>query len=255
MDFRGKRVLVTGGARGIGRAIAQAFAERGARVAIGYRENEAAAEATLASLAGEGHGGHAALRGDLADPVTARRVVESAVEALGAIDVLVNCAGIGLHHPLDAVDYEAWQEAWQRILAVNLLAPANTSYVAARHMIERGGGRIVNVGSRGAFRGEPDQPAYGASKAGLHALSQSLAQHLAPHGIAVGVVAPGFVETDMAKSRLEGPGGEAIRAQSPLGRVALPEEVAYAVLFLASDEAFFSTGAILDVNGASYLRS
>jgi 3-oxoacyl-[acyl-carrier protein] reductase len=252
MNFRDKGVLVTGGARGIGRAIAQGFAERGARVAIGYRENAAAAEATLTSLDGEGH---AALCGDLSDPATARRVVEGAIEALGALDVLVNCAGIGLHHPLDGVDYEAWQDAWQRILAVNLLAPANTSYVAARHMIARGGGRIVNVGSRGAFRGEPDQPAYGASKAGLHAMSQSLAQHLAPHGIAVGVVAPGFVETDMAKSRLEGAGGDAIRAQSPLNRVARPEEVAYAVLHLASDEAFFSTGAILDVNGASYLRS
>lgn len=259
MNFRDKGVLVTGGARGIGRAIAQAFAERGARVAIGYRENEAAAEATLAMLAGgrnDGrNGGHVALRGDLSDAATARRVVDGAVEALGALDVLVNCAGIGLHHPLDDVDYETWQDAWQRILAVNLLAPANTSYVAARHMIVRGGGRIVNVGSRGAFRGEPEQPAYGASKAGLHAMSQSLAQHLAPHGIAVGVVAPGFVETDMAKSRLQGPGGDAIRAQSPLGRVARPEEVAFAVLYLASEEAFFSTGAIVDVNGASYLRS
>ncbi len=252
MDFEGKRVLVTGGARGIGRAIAQAFARRGARVAIGYRDNEAAAEQALGSLPGEGH---VSLGGDLADPAIARRVVEGAIEALGALDVLVNCAGIGLHHPLDEVGYDAWQEAWSRILAVNLVAPANTSYLAARHMIERGGGRIVNVGSRGAFRGEPDQPAYGASKAGLHAMSQSLAQHLAPHGIAVGVVAPGFVETDMARSRLEGPGGDAIRAQSPLDRVARPEEVAHAVLFLASDDAFFSTGAILDVNGASYLRS
>ncbi|HKI56603.1 MAG TPA: SDR family oxidoreductase [Trueperaceae bacterium] len=251
MDFTNKRVLVTGGARGIGRAIARAFADRGARVAVGYRDNEAAAQETLRSLAG---GGHVALGGDLADAGTARRVVESAVEALGGLDVLVNCAGIGVHHPLDAVDYEAWQAAWQRILAVNLVAPANTSYVAARHMMAHGGGRIVNVGSRGAFRGEPDQPAYGASKAGLHAMSQSLAQHLAPHGIGVGVVAPGFVETAMASSRLEGPGGDAIRAQSPLGRVARPEEVAHAVLFLASEEAFFSTGAIIDVNGASYLR-
>jgi NAD(P)-dependent dehydrogenase (short-subunit alcohol dehydrogenase family) len=220
-------------------------------VAIGYRDNEPAARQTLASLAGDGH---LTVAGDLSDPDIARRVVEDAVEGLGGLDVLVNCAGIGIHHPLDDVDYGAWQEAWQRILAVNLLAPANTCYLAARHMMERGGGRIVNVGSRGAFRGEPDQPAYGASKAGLHAMSQSLAQHLAPHGIAVGVVAPGFVETDMARSRLEGPGGEAIRAQSPLNRVARPEEVASAVLYLASDEAFFSTGAILDVNGASYLR-
>lgn len=252
MDFTGRGVLVTGGARGIGRAIAQAFARRGARVAVGYRDNETAASATLASLEGEGH---LVLAGDLAEPDTARRVVESAVEGLGGLDVLVNSAGIGLHHPLDAVDFATWQDAWRRILAVNLLAPANTSYAAARHMMRRGAGRIVNVGSRGAFRGEPDQPAYGASKAGLHALSQSLAQHLAPYGIGVAVVAPGFVETDMARSRLEGPGGDVIRAQSPLGRVARPEEVASAVVFLASDEAFFSTGAILDVNGASYLRS
>lgn len=252
MDFAGKRVLVTGGARGIGRATALAFAERGARVAVGYRDNEAAARRTLEDLPGDGH---TVLGGDLSEPATARRVVEDAVGALGGLDVLVNSAGIGLHHPLDEVDFDAWQRAWQRILAVNLLAPANTCYVAARHMMAAGGGSIVNVGSRGAFRGEPDQPAYGASKAGLHALSQSLAQNLAPHGIAVSVVAPGFVETEMARSRLEGPGGDAIRAQSPLGRVARPEEVAHAVLYLASEGAFFSTGAILDVNGASYLRS
>lgn len=251
MEFTDKRVLVTGGARGIGRAITRAFAARGARVAVGYRDNAEAAEETLRSLAG---GGHLTLGGDLADAGVARSVVESAVDGLGGLDVLVNSAGIGVHHPLDGVDYDAWRDAWRRILAVNLVGPANTCYVAAQHMMARGGGRIVNVGSRGAFRGEPDQPAYGASKAGLHAMSQSLAQHLAPHGIAVGVVAPGFVETEMARSRLEGPGGDAIRSQSPLGRVAQPEEVAHAVLWLASDEAFFATGAIIDVNGASYLR-
>lgn len=122
-------------------------------------------------------------------------------------------------------------------------------------MIEHGGGRIVNVSSRGAFRGEPDAPAYGASKAGLNSMSQSLARALAPHNIFVGVVAPGWVETDMAADYLNGENGDSIRAQSPLGRVAKPEEVAYAVLFLASDGAEFATGTIIDVNGASYLRS
>jgi NAD(P)-dependent dehydrogenase (short-subunit alcohol dehydrogenase family) len=122
-------------------------------------------------------------------------------------------------------------------------------------MREHGGGRIVNVSSRGAFRGEPRCPAYGASKAGLNAMTQSLAQHVASLGIFVGAVAPGFVETDMAKTSLQGPDGDAIRHQSPLGRVARPEEVAHAVLFLASPGAEFSTGAIIDVNGASYLRS
>ena len=113
----------------------------------------------------------------------------------------------------------------------------------------------MNVSSRGAFRGEPRCPAYGASKAGLNALTQSLAQQLAPLGIFVGAVAPGFVETDMASTVLDGPGGDAVRNQSPLGRVAKPEEVAHAVLFLASAGAEFSTGTIIDVNGASYLRT
>jgi len=121
--------------------------------------------------------------------------------------------------------------------------------------MEHGGGRIVNVSSRGAFRGEPEGPAYGASKAGLNAMSQSLAQRLATHNIFVGVVAPGFVETEMGARVLDGPLGDSVRAQSPLNRVARPEEVAYAVLFLASSGSEFSTGTIIDVNGASYLRS
>ena len=135
------------------------------------------------------------------------------------------------------------------------MGPANICYFAARHMMESGGGRIVNISSRGAFRGEPDAPAYGASKAGVNALSQSLAVALAPHNIFIGVVAPGFVETDMVTDMLASPDGDAIRAQSPLGRVARPEEVANAVLFLASTGAEFTTGTIIDVNGASYLRS
>jgi len=118
-----------------------------------------------------------------------------------------------------------------------------------------GGGRIVNVSSRGAFRGEPGQPAYGASKAGLNALGQSLAIALAPHNIMVTGVAPGFVDTDMAAAHLQGASGAAIRAQSPLGRVARPAEVAAAVFYLASPQAEWASGAILDLNGASYLRT
>ncbi|MDZ7708565.1 MAG: SDR family oxidoreductase [Trueperaceae bacterium] len=252
MNVQDRAVLVTGGSRGIGRAVAHAFARRGARVAIGYRSDEAAAQATLAELPG---GPHAAVQADVADPLQAERLVTDAVAALNGLDVVVNNAGIGGRHRVDEDDYAAWQEAWRRILAVNLVGPANVAYAAGRHMIEHGGGRMVFVSSRGAFRGEPDQPAYGASKAGLNALAQSLAQQLARYGVFVGVVAPGFVETEMARERLEGPQGDAIRAQSPLGRVATPEEVAHAVWFLASEGAEFTTGAILDVNGASYLRS
>ena len=122
-------------------------------------------------------------------------------------------------------------------------------------MMAGGGGRIVNVSSRGAFRGEPGQPAYGASKAGLNALGQSLAIALAPHNIMVTGVAPGFVDTDMAAAHLQGASGAAIRAQSPLGRVARPAEVAAAVFYLASPQAEWASGAILDLNGASYLRT
>jgi len=252
MNVQDRAVLVTGGSRGIGRAVAHAFARRGARVAVGFRTDEATARSTLAELPG---GPHAIVRADVADPVQAERLVADAVTALGGLDVVVNNAGIGGRHRIDEDDYAAWQDAWRRILAVNLVGPANVAYAAGRHMIENGGGRMVFVSSRGAFRGEPDQPAYGASKAGLNALAQSLAQQLARYRVFVGVVAPGFVETEMARERLDGPHGDAIRAQSPLGRVATPAEVAHAVAFLASEGAEFTTGTILDVNGASYLRS
>src|SRR5204863_1745321 len=140
--------------------------------------------------------------------------------SLGGLDVLVNNAAVLTPHPVTEVSYEDWQAAWQSTLAVNLLGAANMTWCAVRHMLAGGGGHIVNVSSRGAFRGEPGQPAYGASKAGLNAFTQSLARALAPHGIAVAAVAPGFVETAMAARHLTGPAGDEIRAQSPFGRVA-----------------------------------
>jgi NAD(P)-dependent dehydrogenase (short-subunit alcohol dehydrogenase family) len=191
----------------------------------------------------------------VADAGAARELVEAVTREMGGIDVLVNNAAIFEAHPVPETDYAAWRDAWSRTMATNLIGPANLSYLVARTMMERGGGRVVNVSSRGAFRGEPDTPAYGASKAGLNAMSQSMAQALAPHGVLFYVVAPGFVETDMASSVLEGPQGAGIRAQSPLGRVATAEEVARTVGFLATEAPAFMTGAILDVNGASYLRS
>ena len=252
MALAGQGVLVTGGARGIGRAIARAFAERGARVAISYLTREGEAKVTLAALPG---GPHLAVRADLTDPAQAERLVAESIAAFGRLDVVVNNAGIWEAHPIDTASSDEWLRAWQRTLAVNLLAPANVCYFAARWMAAHGGGRIVNVSSRGAFRGEPEAPGYAASKAGLNAMSQSLAQRLAPHGITVAVVAPGFVETERVAPRLACEAGAAIRAQSPLGRVATPEEVANAVLFFASPGSEFTTGAILDVNGASYLRT
>ena len=251
-DFSDKAVLVTGGSRGIGRAISQAFANLNARVAINYRTNKKAAIDTLNSLEGNGH---ILVQADVSDPAECRRMVDEVINKLGKLDIVVNNAGGGADHPVDNVGYDEWQDAWRETLDVNLIGPANVSYCAARYMIEHGGGRIVNISSRGAFRGEPGKPAYGASKAGLNSLSQSLAVALAPYNIFVGAVAPGFVDTELAADKLAGPGGDAIRNQSPLGRVARPEDVANAVIFLASDGAEFSTGTIIDVNGASYLRS
>jgi 3-oxoacyl-[acyl-carrier protein] reductase len=244
--------LVTGASRGIGRAIARAFAASGDRVAVHHRDSAALAGEVLAGLPGAGH---AVVQADLTDPAAVREMVDRACDALGGLDVLVNNAGVFTPHPVTEVSYEQWQAAWQETLGVNLIGAANVTWCAVRHMIGRGGGRIVNVSSRGAFRGEPGQPAYGASKAGLNALGQSLAIALAPHGIAVATVAPGFVDTDMAAGHLDGAAGEAIRAQSPFGRVAEAEEIAAAALYLASPEAEWASGTILDLNGASYLRS
>ncbi|MFF5932670.1 SDR family NAD(P)-dependent oxidoreductase [Streptomyces sp. NPDC012508] len=249
----GRRVLVSGASRGLGRAVAQAFAANGDRVAVHFGSRAEEARETLDSLSGTGH---VLIGWDLTDPAGAAAVVDTAVEALGGIDVLVNNAAVNIRHPLAETSYEEWVAVWQRHVSVNLLATANLSHLAARRMIDQGeGGRIVNIGSRGAFRGEPDHPAYGATKAAVHALGQSLAVSLAPHGIGVASVAPGFFATERVAPRLEGPEGAAIRAQSPFDRVAAPDEIAAAVLWLASPEAEWSSGTILDLNGASYLRS
>ena len=252
MDFSNKSVLVTGGSRGIGKAVAKAFSERGAQIAIGYKSNRQAAEETLGSLIG---GPHILIQADVSQPESAQNLVGSTISQFGKIDIVVNNAGISKHCPIDEIDFQEWQQSWNETIGINLIGPANITYCVVQHFIKQGGGRIVNVSSRGAFRGEPENPAYGASKAGLNAMSQSLAQKLAKHNIFIGIVAPGFVETDMAAKILASPKGDEIRNQSPFGRVARPEEVAYAVLFLASEGSEFSTGTIIDVNGASYLRS
>jgi len=243
--------LVTGASRGIGRAIAGRLAARGVRVAVHYHRNRAAAEATLAALPGRGH---ALIAADLIAPTAAARLVAGVVRAFGRIDVLVNNAGIYETHPPAQVDFAEWRQRWDRTLAANLSAPAHLSYLVARAMGRRGG-RIVNISSRGAFRGEPRAPAYGAAKAGLNALGQSLARALAPRRILVFTLAPGWVDTDMAAKHLRGRRGAAIVREIPLGRVATTAEVAAAAVWLALDAPESMTGCIVDLNGASYLRT
>ncbi len=262
-------VLVTGASRGVGAAVARAFAAHGDRVVVHHRGEVSRdrAEEVLASLPGDGHG---RVAGDLADPDAVAAIAAGAVEHLGRVDVLVNNAAMIVapsrggsrrgDHPLDDTAYADWVEIWQGTIATNLLGPANLTWCVARHMIDSPpapgvpAGRIVNVGSRGAYRGEPDIPAYGASKAALHAFGQSMALHLGPHGIAVTSLAPGFIDTEMAGPALEGEAGDRTRAQSPFDRVTTPEEVAAAVLTLAAPGAEWATGAVIDFNGASHLR-
>jgi NAD(P)-dependent dehydrogenase (short-subunit alcohol dehydrogenase family) len=245
-------VLVTGASRGIGRATALRFGEQGDTVVVHYVSDEGAARSTVASL---GPGRHRAVRGDVSDPDEVRSLVAQVVADLGRIDVLVNNAGIYESHPVIGTTYEDWHAVWRRTLATNLQGPADLIHQVVPHMVAAGGGRIVNVSSRGAFRGEPEHAAYGASKAGLNSLSQSMARALAPHGIYVTTVAPGFVETDMAAPYLDGPEGAAIRSQTPMDRAATADEIARVVVFLASPGSDSTTGAIVDVNGASYLRT
>ncbi|MEP7272360.1 MAG: SDR family NAD(P)-dependent oxidoreductase, partial [Acidobacteriota bacterium] len=190
MRFKDKNVLITGAAQGIGREMARQFASEGARVAVHYYRSQEQAEKTLASLDGESH---LHWQADIANADEARRLVDGVLDRMGRIDILVNNVAVFESHPIAKVSYEEWQTAWKLTLDSNLTAAANVTYCVAHAMIESGGGRIVNISSRGAFRGEPDAPAYGASKAGLNAMSQSLAQALAPHKIFVYVVAPGFV--------------------------------------------------------------
>ncbi len=252
MNFKNKNILITGASRGIGKATAIAFAEKGAKVGVNFKSNQEEAEKTLTALPGEGH---QLFQQDISEKNGPESLIQRFVDHYGQLDVLVNNAGISIFHKIDEADFEHWTNAWEGTFKTNLFAVSNLCYWGAKAMMKTGGGRIVNVSSRGAFRGEPTKPAYGASKAALNSMSQSLAKALAPHKIYIGVVAPGFTETEMAAITLTPAERENLLRESPFQRMAQPKEVAHAILFLASDGAEYSSGTIIDVNGASYLRS
>lgn len=251
-DFTNKNVLITGGTRGIGLAASKLFAASGGNVIMTYRSDKASAESALKKL---GNGNHSIFQLDVSNAAAIKDFFSAYTAKYNKLDILVNNAGVYLEHKILETDYEAWQHNWEQTIAANLTGPANMCYFAARLMMEAGTGKIINISSRGAFRGEPEHPAYGASKAGLNAMSQSLAIALAPHNISVHIIAPGFVETEMAAEILNGPIGLSIKSQSGFNRVAKPEEVARLIAVYASEGLEFTSGGIVDINGASYLRS
>ncbi|MFT6807107.1 MAG: 3-oxoacyl-[acyl-carrier protein] reductase [Saprospiraceae bacterium] len=249
-SVKDKNVLITGGTRGIGAAISSLFADQGAKVSMIYKADLESARTQLQSLAGKGH---ELYQCDICNPKAISQLYRQYSQAHDTLDILINNAGIAYHHPVDKTTYEEWQSSWSHIISTNLLAPSNMSYHAAHIMKAQGHGCIINISSRGAFKGEPMMPAYGASKAALNSMTQSLAFQLAPYNIRVGAIAPGFVETEMSRPRLEGKIGTNIKNQSPLTRVAQPQEVAEAAYLMAKSN-IWMTGSVWDVNGASHFR-
>jgi NAD(P)-dependent dehydrogenase (short-subunit alcohol dehydrogenase family) len=229
-------ILVTGTSRGIGAAIMTALAGHNV---VGHSTR----------------GGPNALAADLADPDQVNGLWWEAMARLdGRVDVLVNNAGMFEAAPIEGED-AAWLAGWERTMQVNLTASAALCRLAVLHFRQNGGGRIVNVASRAAYRGDsPNHWHYAASKAGMVAMTKSIARGYAAEGVLAFAVCPGFVMTGMAEEYLESRGGDKLLADIPLGRVAAPDEVAETVRWLALDAPASATGAVIDVNGASYVR-
>jgi NAD(P)-dependent dehydrogenase (short-subunit alcohol dehydrogenase family) len=251
IDLGGKTVLVTGGSRGIGAAIVRAVADAGATVLLHYGRSREAAEAVRDLV---GRAKCKLIQADLAQVGAASEIWRASCDAADRIDVLVNNAGIFEALPLDSSS-EAWRRTWSRVLQVNLHAPAELTKLAIPHFREHGGGKIINVASRAAHRGDaPDQWPYAASKGALVALTKTIARGYARDNILAFAIAPGFTETEMAYTGLDDAGIQRIVAEIPLGSMASPEECGALAAFLCSDQVRHMTGATFDINGASYVR-
>jgi NAD(P)-dependent dehydrogenase (short-subunit alcohol dehydrogenase family) len=251
LDLQDQTILVTGASRGIGRAIALACADAGADVAVHYARSQDAAEA-VADACGAGA---RPVQADLGSLEAADALFPRVADAFGAVDAVVNNAGVALQTPLDA-EAGDWNEAWTTTMHVNLRAPELICRHAVRHFQERGvGGRIVNVASRAAFRGDtPDYMTYAASKAGLVALTRSLARGFGNDGIVAFAVAPGFTRTDMAQDFIDAYGEDHVIDDLALDRMTEPEDVAPLAVFLLSGHADHATGTSIDVNAGSYVH-
>jgi 3-oxoacyl-[acyl-carrier protein] reductase len=243
IELAGKVALITGGSRGIGKAIALRLATQGADVAFSYKGNEVAAKATAGEI--EGLGRRAlAIQGDVREPESAEAVVKAALEAFGRIDILVNNAGV----TRDDLIMRMTPDAWREVLETNLFGAFWTTKAVTRPMLKARAGRIVNITSVSGQAGQMGQANYSSAKAGLIGLTKATARELASRGITVNAVAPGFVLTELTENLPEDLKAQ-ITERTPLGRFGTTEEVAHAVAFLASDEAAYITGQVLAVDG------
>jgi 3-oxoacyl-[acyl-carrier protein] reductase len=249
LELNGKVVLITGGSRGIGAETARRMAAAGGRVIINYRRSESEADALVNEIGANA----TAIQADVADPAALETMINEVVSRFGAIDVLVNNAAVFEYNPFDGDDFAAWQKGWRRTFDLNVFAAANAAWLAMRAMRRSGGGKIINVASRAAWRGETEFADYGASKAALVNLTRSIARACAKDNIVASCVAPGFIETEMAKPELEKHRDEILR-QIPLGRVGSTADVAGVILFLASPMGDYLNGVTIDINGGSWFQ-
>jgi 3-oxoacyl-[acyl-carrier protein] reductase len=247
-DFKGKTALVTGASRGIGRAIAVALARGGAKVALNYAGNEAAAKEALELVQKAGAERAQLYRFDVADPAACAQAVDAVVKEMGGLDVLVNNAGIAL----DQLVMRVKDEDWQRQIQVNLTGAFNLIRAATRPMMKARGGAIVNLTSVVGEMGNAGQAAYASTKAGLIGLTKAVARELASRNVRVNAVAPGYIDTDMTAALPEAAKSK-LTEMIPLARLGTAEDVARAVAWLASDQASYVTGEVLRVNGGMYM--